>query len=259
MRTITLGKHTIRIYDSIDDLPIVNFQKYNKYLLIDSGVGSDVEAIGAHTNKLAELITAGDTKKALIELQNMQQNILFAMNNISPECLAFVSLIASIDGKDVSDYSDEGLKQLIDNIKNEKHTTVSKLLAAFKKKIDYELSMYFPDLFLAKQDVDMTALLKKRIQLLCSSVCNGQNKDKELAELDRQILAKYRPKLYSGVHSFEIKLDKQFEISCAVIGQKTGLNAKTMTTLQYYTTVSHINDMAKQEQKSFKQHTHGRR
>lgn len=42
MRKIVLAKHKVELYDSIDELPIVRFHKYNKMLLIDAGVGSDL-------------------------------------------------------------------------------------------------------------------------------------------------------------------------------------------------------------------------
>ena len=31
-----INGHVVKIYDSIEELPIINFQKYNKFMLIDS-------------------------------------------------------------------------------------------------------------------------------------------------------------------------------------------------------------------------------
>lgn len=45
MKKVTLQGHKIEIYDSIDELPIVRFQIYNKYLLLDCGIGSDMESV----------------------------------------------------------------------------------------------------------------------------------------------------------------------------------------------------------------------
>ena len=56
MKTIIFKDKTIKLYDSIDELPIVNFQKYNKYILIDSGLGSDIESVDEHIVNLAKLI-----------------------------------------------------------------------------------------------------------------------------------------------------------------------------------------------------------
>ena len=111
MRTLIVNKKVIRVYDGIDEMPIVNFQKYNKYLLIDSGIGSDSDDIDAHIVKVARYIKANDSKKALQELQNMRQNMYMVNNEISPKYLAFAALIHSIDGKELNDLSDDGLKK----------------------------------------------------------------------------------------------------------------------------------------------------
>ena len=56
MKSLLINKKIVQVYDSIDEMPIVNFQKYNKYLLIDSGIGSDVDDIDAHIVKIAKFI-----------------------------------------------------------------------------------------------------------------------------------------------------------------------------------------------------------
>ena len=75
MKKILFNNRTIEVYDSIEELPIVNFQKYNKYLLIDSGIGSDVDSIDEHIVKIAKLIKKEDSQKAMQELLNMRQNL----------------------------------------------------------------------------------------------------------------------------------------------------------------------------------------
>ena len=66
MKTLYINKKIVKVYDSIDEMPIVNFQKYNKYLLIDSGLGSDADDIDSHISKIAKFIKADDSKKALL-------------------------------------------------------------------------------------------------------------------------------------------------------------------------------------------------
>ena len=67
MKSLLINKKIVRVYDSIDEMPIINFQKYNKYLLIDSGIGSDADDIDAHIIKIAKFIKANNSKKALQE------------------------------------------------------------------------------------------------------------------------------------------------------------------------------------------------
>ena len=135
MKQMLINKKTICVYDSIDEMPIANFQKYNKYLMIDSGIGSDVDDIDAHITKIAKYIKSKDEKKALLELQNMRQSMYMVNSEISPKYLAFASLIHSIDGKEVTDLSDDGLKALLEEIKQIKHSKVIEFLFWLKKKL----------------------------------------------------------------------------------------------------------------------------
>lgn len=135
MKQMLINKKTICVYDSIDEMPIANFQKYNKYLMIDSGIGSDVDDIDAHITKIAKYIKSKDEKKALLELQNMRQSMYMVNSEISPKYLAFAALIHSIDGKEVTDLSDDGLKALLEEIKHIKHSKVIEFLFWLKKKL----------------------------------------------------------------------------------------------------------------------------
>lgn len=135
MKRLRINDKIILVYDSIDEMPIINFQKYNKFLLIDSGIGSDVDDIDAHIIKVAKYVKAGDEKKALAELQNMRQNIYMVNSEISPKYLAFAALIHSVDGKEVTDLSDDGLKTLLQGIKEIKHSVVVDFLSWLKKKL----------------------------------------------------------------------------------------------------------------------------
>ena len=75
MKTIDTGKHVIKLYDSVDELPIGAYQRYNKFLLIDAGIGSSIDDFDAHIVKLARLIGNNEREKAAQELQNMRQNL----------------------------------------------------------------------------------------------------------------------------------------------------------------------------------------
>ena len=134
MRTMTLNGNVLKVYDDIDELPILNFQKYNKFLLIDSGIGSDVDAIDRHISRIAKYIKT-DKVLAMQELQNMRQCMYMIANNISPIHMAFASLIYSFNGNPVTDLSDENLKSLIDKLRYTKRSKIIDFLADFKKKL----------------------------------------------------------------------------------------------------------------------------
>lgn len=132
MKTITLNNKKLEVYDSVDELPIVNFQRFNKYVLIDSGLGSDMDSVDRHIINIAKLLQS-DKEKALIELQNLRQNFAMIISNISPKHLSFMALVKSIDGKDITDWSDEKLTTLLAELNHEKRSIIVDILEKLKK------------------------------------------------------------------------------------------------------------------------------
>lgn len=252
MKDLTISNKIIRVYDSIDEMPIVNFQKYNKYLLIDSGVGSDVDDIDAHITRVAKYIKAGDSKKALLELQNMRQNMHMVNSEISPKYLAFAALIHSVDGKEVDDLSDDGLKKLLLELKAIKHSKVMDFLLWLKKKVTFELEVYFPGDFTSPKEKEVYDKLKERTLLALDSIICGSDNTEQIEAIDTAILSSHTPKSFTGSESVEIRYDKQFESTCLLIAQKTNVDARKMTVLQFYNAVDNIKQQTEAEAKSFK-------
>lgn len=134
MKTDTIGGRKVTYYEGIDELPIVNYQKFNKYLLIDSGIGSDVNDIDAHIVRIARLIKSSPDK-AMVELDNMRSNLFMAVSGISPKMMAFAALIHDIDGDIVQDLSDESAKKIIALLSKERFSVIRDLCESLKKKI----------------------------------------------------------------------------------------------------------------------------
>lgn len=254
MKNLTVNKKTVRVYDSIDEMPIINFQKYNKYLLIDSGIGSDVDDIDAHIARIAKFIKSNNAKKALQELQNMRQNMYMVNSEISPKYLAFAALIHSIDGEEVNDLSDDGLKNVLAKLKEIKHSKIIDFLVWLKKKVTTELEMYFPGDFVNPKEKDAYDKLKQRTLFVLDSMINGTDNSEQIEIIDIVMLNMHSPKSYIGSESVEIKYDKQFESTCLLIAQKTSMDAKKMTVLQFYNAVDNIKQQLEAESKSVKRH-----
>lgn len=254
MKSLLINKKIVRVYDSIDEMPIVNFQKYNKYLLIDSGIGSDADDIDAHIVKIAKFIKANNNKKALQELQNMRQNMYMVNNEISPKYLAFAALIHSIDGKEVNDLSDDGLKKLLQDLKDIKHSKVIDFLLWLKKKVTSELETYFPGDFVNPKEKEAYDRLKNRTLLVLDSIINDTDNTEQIELIDTVMLNMHTPKVFIGSESVEVKYDKQFESTCLLIAQKTNMDARKMTVLQFYNAIDNIKAQAEAEAKSLKKH-----
>ena len=262
MKRLKINRKIVQVYDSIDEMPIVNFQKYNKYLLIDSGIGSDADDIDAHITRIAKLIKSNNTKKALQELQNMRQNMYMINNEISPKYLAFAALIHSIDGKEINNLSDDGLKEVLAELSEVKHSIITKLLMWLKKKVTTELEIYFSEDFANPKEKDAYDKLKQRTLFILSSIINNIDNSSQVEAIDRAMLSIYSPKSFAGSSSVEIQYDKQFENTCILIAQKTNLDAKKMTVFQFYNTVDSIKQQIEAENKSIKRHkinSHARR
>lgn len=252
MKTIHLPGKVIKVYDSIDEMPIVNFQKYNKYLLIDSGIGSDTDDIDVHIAKIAKYIKANDAKNALLELQNMRQNMYMIHSEISPKHLAFAALIHSINGKEVKELSDDNLKDILADIKEIKHSTIIKFFDWLKKKVSAELEAYFPNDFTSAKEKEAYDKLKMRTILVLESIINGLDKHEQICAIDELLFQANSPRLFAGKDSVEIKYDKQFESTCLLITQKTGADAKKMTVLQFYSALELIKQQAERESKGLR-------
>lgn len=256
MKNLLINNKIIRVYDSIDEMPIINFQKYNKYLLIDSGIGSDADDIDAHIIKIAKFIKANNSKKALQELQNMRQNMYMVNNEISPKYLAFAALIHSIDGKEVNDLSDDGLKKLLEDLKSIKHSKVIDFLLWLKKKVTNELETYFPGDFVNPKEKEAYDKLKNRTLLVLDTIINDNDNTEQIELIDTMMLNMHTPKAFVGSDSVEVKYDKQFESTCLLIAQKTSMDAKKMTVLQFYNAIDNIKAQAEAEAKSLKRNKH---
>ena len=254
MKSLLINKKIVRVYDSIDEMPIINFQKYNKYLLIDSGIGSDADDIDAHIITIANFIKANNSKKALQELQNMRQNMYMVNSEISPKYLAFAALIHSIDGKEVNDLSDDGLKKLLQDLKDIKHSKVIDFLLWLKKKVTNELETYFPGDFVNPKEKEAYDKLKNRTLLVLDSIINNTDNTKQIESIDTTMLNMHTPKVFIGSESVEVKYDKQFESTCLLIAQKTNMDARKMTVLQFYNAIDNIKAQAEAEAKSLKKH-----
>lgn len=250
MRTAVLNNKKLLLYSSIDELPIINFQKYNKYLLFDSSIGSDINDVQAHISKILKLIDH-DSEKAKSELINMHQSINMIANNISPRHLAFASLIHSIDGEKITDYSDDNLRLIIDSINTVSNSKITNILLEIKKKISEELELYFPQMFESALEKEAYSRIKQKALLQLDTILTGNDNSRAIKLIEEQELLAYSPKIFIGHNSEEINMDKKFENACLLISQRTSYNAHSMTALQFYTALNSIKSQIDAELKAY--------
>ena len=137
MKTLTHKKHKLVNYDSIEELPINRFQAFNKWLMLESGIGSDHNAINQRLNNIAQFVNLDKKDEALKEVANLSQAISFVIGELSPDLNAFICLCDSIDGRKVNDLTDEGIKGYVEILSKTKApvSLVGQWLNEAKKKL----------------------------------------------------------------------------------------------------------------------------
>ena len=244
MKTIEIGKYKVELYDSIDDLPVLRFHKYNKMLLVDSGVGGDLNDINNHLER-AMVYCRTKPDFAIKELENLRQNIFLIMSEINPKHLAFCTLIKTFDKQPFDDLSDEGLKNMLQKIKDISHTDLTAHTEAVKKKIDSELSLYFPGTFDDGAVKEYFDQLKKRTLLILDSIISGGPQQKEINYITDLLITYTRPVSFYGPDSMEIQYDRQFENMCLILSQKLNVDPKKFTVLEYYNAFDYLKKQMK--------------
>lgn len=251
MRKVTIAKYEVELFDSIEELPMMRFHKYNKMLLIDAGIGSDLADFDAKIEKARVYLHNKQNDLASIELENLRQNVYFIQSGVSPKHLAFAVLIKSINGEDKNDLSPEGLQKVLDLLADAPNNEVTAQFEAVKKKIDEELQLYFPNLFDDATIKEYYDDLKRRTMLVLQMIINGETEElnKEIDRITLALMVYNKPHVFSGVDNMEIQHDKNFENMCLMISQKLNVNAKKQTVLEFYNAFDYIKEMIKAESK----------
>ena len=255
MVTVKIGKHTVEMYDAIDELPIVRFHKYQKLLLIDAGVGADIVAFDQRIEKTRRYLMDGKTDKAQQELENLRQTVFLIQSEINPKHRAFAALVTKIDGKDCNDISDVALADLLDLLKDAPEKELTAQLEAVKKKIDTELRLYFPGLFADSEIKEYYDILKKRTMAVLANIIAGvKNPDEtpEIEKLTTALITYSNPKTFAGSDGVEIQFDRQFENLCLVLSEQLHVQPKDYTVLEFYNAFDFVKERAKQVEKAQK-------
>ncbi len=240
MITKNINGHIVKIYDSIEELPIINFQKYNKFMLIDSVIGSDIADIDVSILKVLKYIQQGDIDMAVKQLDNMRNAMHLVAQEISPKYLAFTALLAEIDGKPITDVSDSNLRSILEVLNTERKSFIDAILQQFKKKIDVELGTYFPKSQNSAYIKELYSKLKNRVILELDGILNDICDYEAIDRIDTDLLLSSKPKVFSGPDSFEIKNDKQFNELCLTISKSLNVDVKKLTVFEFYNAIEYI-------------------
>lgn len=244
MKIGKINKHTLEIYDSIDEMPINRFQRYNKYLLIDSGVGSDLQDVLDHIDR-AKIYIKSNPSMAITELDNMKQAVYLVSEQISPKYMAFAVLVSKIDGQPMDDLTDAGLQRVLDILKEAEKSWIDGILHSVKKKIDEELSLYFPGRFEDATCKEYYDQLRSHTMLKLQHLLTGEDISSASEDIEVRLAILTKPRIFSGKKSVEIAYDKQFEEMCLILSQNLQIHTQDMTVLQFYNAFEYLQKQAK--------------
>ena len=107
-----LKHHKVMMYDSIDNMPIVLFSKMQKYQIVESGIGANIADFDQHFEKTVDFLKHDKKDKAINELSNIRHLFWHSLNEVDPSHLAFCCLVYSIDGKEITDHSEQSLEEI---------------------------------------------------------------------------------------------------------------------------------------------------
>lgn len=251
MITSKVNNHTIEIFDSIDDLPIRRFQKYNKYMLIDSGVGSDLQDVLDHIDRAMKYIKASPNM-AITELNNMRQALYLVSEEMSPKYMAFAVLVNKIDGKPADDLTDAGLRRVLETLNEAKKGWLDGIINSVKKKMDKELTLYFPGKFEDASTKEYFDQLKSHTLLKLQHVITGEDVSEACSNIELRFAMLMKPRPFFGKKSAEIEYDKQFEDMCLVLAHNLQVQIKDMTVLQFYNALEFLKKQMKKKQNKAK-------
>lgn len=237
MKQVTIGKHSLLVYDSIEDLPITRFHKFNKLMLVEAGVGSSVSDLDEHLARVSKYVLANELEKADKELQNLRQCLYLIQSEITPENMAYAALVYSIDGKVYSEPTDDAIAEITAKLSDISKSQLSGKFAEVKKKLDSELEAYFPSLSDSSKTKEYYAKLKRRTLLILSGIGSDEKETDKVEELSDELLLHLDPMCFTGPESLEIQQDKQFEDACLAISRVYNKDAKRLTVLEYYNAI----------------------
>jgi len=247
---MTLGTHKVVMYDSIEELPIVRFQKYNKMLMLDAGLGSDVSALDGHLARVSEYIKANDLANAATEIDNLRQTLYNVQNGLTPHFLSLIPLMAEVDGQAVDDLSDDGLKAVYERLKDVTFGRYEEAAREVKKKIEEEFKAYFNQGSESATSKEYYELMRRRALLMLDEIADGRDRAEEIREIESQMVRIDKPRVFQGLTNAEVLYDKNFVGCCIAIAQNLNMDAKRMTVLEYYRALEVLEEQQKQYKKN---------
>lgn len=251
MVEVKIGKHSVVLYDAIDILPIARFHRYQKLLMVDSGIGGDIAAFDTRCEKMRRFLILGDVENAQKELDNLRQSVFLIQNSISPKYRAFAALVAKVDDKDFPDASDDSVEKILEMLSDVPVNEITDQLGSVKKKIDNELNVYFPAVFNDSEVREYYVRLRNRTVAILKNLADGKETvaDDVVERLTTELITYSKPKKFDGSDGVEITFDRQFENLCLILSEQLHVEPKGFTVLEFYNAFEFVQERARRAER----------
>lgn len=116
MKIINFNGNTLELYSDIKDLPIKNYRAFQKYILIDIGIGTTIDDVSKHFEKLHFFLSNNKVDYAIKEAENLHFAFYEMINEIDYQCYSFCCLINKLNGQKIENLSEEYLDSKINEL-----------------------------------------------------------------------------------------------------------------------------------------------
>lgn len=135
METFRTKKNdVVEIYDEINEMPIKNYLAMQKMALLDGGLGSDLQAIDEHLQKIYAFVEVNDMQSFKAECENLRTNVFFIQNGINPKMYTYAAMVKSINGEENNDLSEHGLNAILKRLEYLSQKEFLEIFEVVKKK-----------------------------------------------------------------------------------------------------------------------------
>ena len=242
--------HEIEIYDSIQNLPVLRFQKFNKYQMIASEIGNDFADYDKRTEKALAFLHKNMLQEAIQELNNRRQTVFNAYNEFTPIGKSFAVLIKRIDKTVYEMYAPDDLDAILKHLNDigfDFETSMVKLREV-KKKIETELVVYYPNFFPKNTDQNKSYLRVSRVNAMLDMIINNDDSYSDrVFEIEKEILEDDKPNIWNvwQENNMERVLEVDFQKFGISVMELSGQNLTEITTFTFYATVEHLKEKFK--------------
>lgn len=117
MKKIDLfGVNTFEIYQNSSELPAVRYKEFQKFLLMDAGIGSDIASVNERFAALFKFLAAKKIDESMREAENLYYTHFSILDQINYTQMALGVLIHSINGQVLTDFSTDKVRAYVDEL-----------------------------------------------------------------------------------------------------------------------------------------------